>query len=100
MEFRNLYDHGFVRVAAATLPITMVQPQVNAEAILAASGPDRDMPLDLTGIRHGTNSAWFGPAGTTTSDGQEWRYRAAHQPPGRRHGRAEDGGYGCRAAVC
>ena len=35
MEFRNLYDHGFVRVAAATLPITMVQPQVNAEAILA-----------------------------------------------------------------
>ncbi len=33
-EFHNLYAHGFVRVAAATLPIAMVQPEVNAQAVL------------------------------------------------------------------
>ncbi|CAL8974821.1 Glutamine-dependent NAD(+) synthetase [Propionicimonas sp. T2.31MG-18] len=35
MDFFNLYAHGFARVAACTLPIRMVQPQANAEAVLA-----------------------------------------------------------------
>ncbi|MGB2934502.1 MAG: NAD(+) synthase [Nostocoides sp.] len=35
MDFFNLYAHGFARVAACTLPITMVQPRRNAEAVLA-----------------------------------------------------------------
>ncbi len=35
MDFHNLYRHGFARVAAVTMPIAMVQPSVNAEAILA-----------------------------------------------------------------
>ncbi|PFG16090.1 NAD+ synthase (glutamine-hydrolysing) [Propionicimonas paludicola] len=35
MDFYNLYNHGFARVAACTLPITLVQPRVNAEAVLA-----------------------------------------------------------------
>ena len=32
MDFYNLYNHGFARVAACTLPIRMVQPLANAEA--------------------------------------------------------------------
>ena len=35
MDFYNLYAHGFARVAACTLPIAMVQPRKNAEAVLA-----------------------------------------------------------------
>ncbi|MGC3992895.1 MAG: NAD(+) synthase [Propionicimonas sp.] len=35
MDFYNLYEHGFARVAACTLPIAMVQPRANAEAVLA-----------------------------------------------------------------
>lgn len=35
MDFYNLYAHGFARVAACTFPITLVQPRVNAEAVLA-----------------------------------------------------------------
>ncbi|GAA0350998.1 NAD(+) synthase [Micropruina glycogenica] len=35
MDFHNLYAHGFARVAGVTMPITMVQPSVNAEAVLA-----------------------------------------------------------------
>jgi len=35
MDFYNLYSHGFDRVAACTLPTTLVQPRVNAEAVLA-----------------------------------------------------------------
>jgi NAD+ synthase (glutamine-hydrolysing) len=35
MDFHNLYAHGFARVAACTLPIAMVQPRANAEAVLA-----------------------------------------------------------------
>ena len=35
MDFHNLYRHGFARVAACTLPIRMVQPRANAEAVLA-----------------------------------------------------------------
>lgn len=35
MDFYNLYEHGFARVAVCTTPITLVQPQVNAEAALA-----------------------------------------------------------------
>ncbi|MGE9808435.1 NAD(+) synthase [Janibacter sp. G1551] len=33
-DFRNLYRHGFARVAACTLPVTMADPFANAEAIL------------------------------------------------------------------
>ena len=33
MDFFNPYAHGFVRAAACTLPITMVDPQANAAAI-------------------------------------------------------------------
>ena len=35
MEFANLYEHGFVRVAACTLPITLVRPEKNADAVAA-----------------------------------------------------------------
>ncbi|MFZ1412096.1 MAG: NAD(+) synthase [Micropruina sp.] len=35
MEFFNPYRHGFVRVAACTLPITMVDPAANANAVAA-----------------------------------------------------------------
>lgn len=34
MDFRNLYRHGFARVAACTLPVTMADPHANAAAIL------------------------------------------------------------------
>jgi len=43
MEFHNLYRHGFVRVAAATFPISMVQPEANANAIL---GQARELDAD------------------------------------------------------
>ncbi|MGO4130227.1 NAD(+) synthase [Janibacter sp. RAF52] len=33
-DFRNLYRHGFARIAACTLPVTMADPQANAAAIL------------------------------------------------------------------
>ncbi|CAM4012839.1 NAD(+) synthase [Janibacter anophelis] len=33
-DFRNLYRHGFARVAACTLPVTMADPHANAAAIL------------------------------------------------------------------
>ncbi|HCE61090.1 MAG TPA: NAD(+) synthase [Janibacter terrae] len=33
-DFRNLYRHGFARVAACTLPVTMADPHANAEAVL------------------------------------------------------------------
>ena len=33
-DFRNLYRHGFARVAACTLPVTMADPRANAAAIL------------------------------------------------------------------
>ena len=33
-DFRNLYRHGFARVAACTLPVTMADAQANADAIL------------------------------------------------------------------
>lgn len=35
MDFFNLYDQGLVRVAACTLPITMVDPHRNAAAVIA-----------------------------------------------------------------
>lgn len=34
-DFRNLYRHGFARVAACTLPVTQADPFVNAEATAA-----------------------------------------------------------------
>ena len=33
-DFRNLYRHGFARVAACTLPVTMADPFANVEAIV------------------------------------------------------------------
>ena len=33
-DFRNLYRHGFARVAACTLPVTMADPRANAAATL------------------------------------------------------------------
>ena len=45
MDFHNLYAHGFARVAAATLPIAMVQPEVNAAAIL-----EQARELDAEGV--------------------------------------------------
>jgi NAD+ synthase (glutamine-hydrolysing) len=35
MSFRNLHEHGFARVAACTIPITIADPPRNAEAVLA-----------------------------------------------------------------
>jgi NAD+ synthase (glutamine-hydrolysing) len=35
MSFRNLHQHGFVRVAACTTPVVIADPPANAEAILA-----------------------------------------------------------------
>jgi NAD+ synthase (glutamine-hydrolysing) len=35
MSFRNLHQHGFVRVAACTTPVTIADPPANAAAILA-----------------------------------------------------------------
>lgn len=35
MDFFNAYDQGFARVAACTLPIRLVDPRANAEAVLA-----------------------------------------------------------------
>ena len=34
VDFRNLYRHGFARIAACTLPVTMADPHANAAAIL------------------------------------------------------------------
>ncbi|WP_418275616.1 NAD(+) synthase [Isoptericola jiangsuensis] len=35
MDFRNAYAHGFARVAACTVPVTVADPAANAAAILA-----------------------------------------------------------------
>ncbi len=45
MDFYNLYQHGFVRVAACTLPIRLVQPLANAAAVLAQA-----KELDAEGV--------------------------------------------------
>ncbi|WP_300081303.1 NAD(+) synthase [Propioniciclava sp.] len=37
MDFRNLYDHGFVRVAAATHPLRLVDPSRNVAAVVASA---------------------------------------------------------------
>ncbi|MDO5502754.1 MAG: nitrilase-related carbon-nitrogen hydrolase, partial [Actinomycetia bacterium] len=34
MNFHSLYDQGFVRVAACTVPVAIADPAVNAEHIL------------------------------------------------------------------
>ena len=54
MEFHNLYRHGFVRVAAATLPISMVQPEANANAILEQA---RELAVDLLVVGSHTHQA-------------------------------------------
>ena len=37
MNFHSLYDQGFARVAAVTLPVHPAQPLANAEEIIAAA---------------------------------------------------------------
>ena len=37
MDFYSIYDQGFARVAAATIPVSLVDPAANAETILAAA---------------------------------------------------------------
>jgi NAD+ synthase (glutamine-hydrolysing) len=37
MDFRSLYEHGFVRVAACTGPIAIADPPANAERVLGAA---------------------------------------------------------------
>ena len=46
MEFWNLYDHGFVRVAASTFPLRLVDPAHNVAAIVAQA-----RELDASGVR-------------------------------------------------
>ncbi len=47
MDFRSLYDHGFVRVAACTVPAVIVDPAANAEATLAVA---RECSADGVGL--------------------------------------------------
>lgn len=35
MNFASAYDHGFVRIAAATIPVTIADPAANARAVVA-----------------------------------------------------------------
>src|SRR3954452_22745684 len=35
VDFSSVYDQGFVRVAACTLPVTIADPHANAAAVLA-----------------------------------------------------------------
>ena len=46
MDFHNPYEHGFVRVAAATFPLKLVDPGHNVAAIIAQAGE-----LDADGVR-------------------------------------------------
>ncbi len=46
MDFLNLYDHGFVRVAASTFPLRLVDPHRNVAAIL-----EQARTLDADGVR-------------------------------------------------
>ena len=41
MDFYSIYDQGFARVAAATIPVSLVDPAANAETILAALVAER-----------------------------------------------------------
>jgi NAD+ synthase (glutamine-hydrolysing) len=38
MDFRNLYEHGFARVAACTAPTAVADPPANAETVLRGAG--------------------------------------------------------------
>lgn len=46
MDFYNLYEHGLVRVAAATFPLSLVEPGKNTAAIVAQT-----QQLDADGVR-------------------------------------------------
>ncbi|HET7355644.1 MAG TPA: NAD(+) synthase [Nocardioidaceae bacterium] len=35
MDFRSAYSHGFARVAACTVPVSLADPEANADAVLA-----------------------------------------------------------------
>ena len=39
MDFTSAYAHGFARVAACTMPISVADPASNAEAVLAEARP-------------------------------------------------------------
>ena len=47
MDFRSLYRHGFVRVAAQTIRTTIADPAANAAAVLAAA---RECDADGAGL--------------------------------------------------
>ncbi|HEU5045464.1 MAG TPA: NAD(+) synthase [Nocardioidaceae bacterium] len=37
MDFRSAYSHGFARVAACTVPVSLADPEANADAVLAGA---------------------------------------------------------------
>jgi NAD+ synthase (glutamine-hydrolysing) len=47
MDFRSVYRHGFLRVAACTLRTTIAEPAANAESVLAAA---RECDQDGVGL--------------------------------------------------
>ena len=47
MSFRNLHEHGFLRVAACTTPVAIADPPRNAEAILAQARAVADEGVSL-----------------------------------------------------
>lgn len=47
MEFRSAYAHGFARLAAVTLPITLADPAANAEALLVQARACHDDAVAL-----------------------------------------------------
>ncbi|MGB8383947.1 MAG: NAD(+) synthase [Dermatophilaceae bacterium] len=47
MNFRSVYDHGFVRVAACTVPTVIVDPAANADATLALARECSDEGVGL-----------------------------------------------------
>src|SRR5699024_7852581 len=47
MNFASAYDHGFVRIAAATIPVTIADPAANARAAAAEA---RACPEDGVGV--------------------------------------------------
>ncbi|MGV1009415.1 MAG: NAD(+) synthase [Dermatophilaceae bacterium] len=47
MEFHSLYDHGFVRVAACTVPVVLADPAANAVATLAVARECSDEGVGL-----------------------------------------------------
>ena len=57
-EFTSAYRHGFVRVAAATPPTTMADPEANADAVLAVAAEAADDGVGLVVFPELTLSAY------------------------------------------